>query len=155
MPVCQMPVRGSNCLWTRTLDRYTRVGLPECVVSTVSGPPLEAAQDRTQGTHTHTIPGYELKFLTPPGYKAGTLPTKPRRRIYCIYFLIAFNMHKNIWVSLSIDTYFMSWFKCFQTIGIQVYDRKDHWKVERNSGLTFLKAEINLSLICCQYAWTT
>ena len=32
---------GSNILWTRTLDRYTRAGLPECVVSTTSGPPPE------------------------------------------------------------------------------------------------------------------
>ena len=37
---------------------------------------------------THPIPGEELKFLTPPGiepgppgWKAGTLPTTPRRRI--------------------------------------------------------------------------
>ena len=31
--------RRSNSLWTRTLDRYTRAGLPEYVVSTMSGPP--------------------------------------------------------------------------------------------------------------------
>ena len=37
----------------RTLDRYTRAGLPECAVSTMSGPPQETTQD-----------GYELKFLT-------------------------------------------------------------------------------------------
>ena len=39
---------GSDKLWDRTLDRYTRNGLPECLVSTKSGPPPETAQDRTQ-----------------------------------------------------------------------------------------------------------
>ena len=80
--------RGSNYLWTRTLDRYTRAGLPECVVSTMSGPPPKTSQDRTQTKGTHPIPGYELKFLIPPGiepgppgWKAGTVPTTPRRRI--------------------------------------------------------------------------
>ena len=45
-------------------------------------------QNTDQG-HTHPIPGQKLKFLTPPriepgpaGWKAGTLPTTPRRRIY-------------------------------------------------------------------------
>ena len=47
--------RGSNCIWTRTLDRYTRAGLPECVVSTVSGPPPETAQDRTQTKDTPNL----------------------------------------------------------------------------------------------------
>ena len=42
--------RGSNFLWNRTLDRYTRAGLPECVVSTMSGPPPETPWDRTQKT---------------------------------------------------------------------------------------------------------
>ena len=43
---------------------------------------------RTQTKDTHAIPGQKLKFLTPPGiepgppgWKAGTLPTTPRRRI--------------------------------------------------------------------------
>ena len=40
--------RGSNSLWTRTLDIYTKAGLPECVVSTMPGPPPET----TQRTHT-------------------------------------------------------------------------------------------------------
>ena len=40
--------RGNNSLWTKTLDRYTRAGLPECVVSTMSGPPPKTTQDRTQ-----------------------------------------------------------------------------------------------------------
>ena len=64
MPVGQMPVGGAS-LWTRTLDRYTRSGLPECVVSTMSGPPPKTAQD------THPIPGQKLKFLTPPGIEPG------------------------------------------------------------------------------------
>ena len=78
--------RGRNCPWTRTLDRYTRAGLPECVVSTMTGPPPKTAQVRTQTKDTHPVPGYVLKFLTqpgmepgPPGWKAGTLPTTPRR----------------------------------------------------------------------------
>ena len=66
--------RGSNSLGTRTLDRYTRAGLPECVVSTMSGPPPETKD-------THSIPGNKLKFLTPPGKKPGTLSTTPRQRI--------------------------------------------------------------------------
>ena len=80
--------RGSNSIWTRTLDRYTRAGLPECVVSTMSGPPAKTTQDRTQTKDTHPIPGQKLKCMTPPGiesgppgWKAGTLPTTPRQRI--------------------------------------------------------------------------
>ena len=46
--------RGSNSLWTRTLDRYTRAGLPECVVSTMSGPPPKTTQDGTKTKDTHT-----------------------------------------------------------------------------------------------------
>ena len=46
--------RGSNSLWSRTLDIYTRAGLPECVVSTVSGPPPKTALDRTQRTHAQS-----------------------------------------------------------------------------------------------------
>ena len=59
--------RGCNSLWTRTPDRYTRAGLPECVLSTMSGPPPKTTQDRTQIKDTHPIPGQILKFLTPPG----------------------------------------------------------------------------------------
>ena len=80
--------RGSNSLWTRTLDRYTRASLPECVVSTMSEPPPKTTQDRTQTKDTHPIPGHKLKFQTPPGiepeppsWKAGTLQTTPRRRM--------------------------------------------------------------------------
>ena len=57
------------------------MGLPECVVSTMSGPPPKTTQDRTQTNDIHPIPGQKLKFLTPPGiepglpgWKAGTLP---------------------------------------------------------------------------------
>ena len=40
----------SNRLWTRTLDKYTRAGLHECLVSKMSGPPPEITQDVTQRT---------------------------------------------------------------------------------------------------------
>ena len=46
--------RGSNNPWNRTLDRYTRAGLPECVVSTMSGPQPKTTQVRTQRTHTQS-----------------------------------------------------------------------------------------------------
>ena len=77
--------RWSNSLRTRTLDRYTRAGHPECAVSTMTRPPPKTTQDRTQTKDIHPIPGQKLKFLTPPGiepgppgWKAGTLPTTPR-----------------------------------------------------------------------------
>ena len=63
--------RGSNSPWIRTLDRYTRAGLPECVVSAMSGPPPKTTQDRTQTKDTHPIPGEKLKILTPPGIEPG------------------------------------------------------------------------------------
>ena len=62
-PTC----KESNRLWTRTLDRYTRAGLRECVVSTMSGRLPETTQDRTQSKDTYPVPGWNLKFLTPPG----------------------------------------------------------------------------------------
>ena len=58
---------GSNCIWTRTLDRYTRTGLPECAVSTVSGPPSETAQDRTQDKGHTPNPRTEIKIPHPAG----------------------------------------------------------------------------------------
>ena len=58
--------RGSNSLWTRTLDGYTRAGIPECVVRTMSGPPPETTQDNTDKEHTPN-PRIGFKFLTPPG----------------------------------------------------------------------------------------
>ena len=82
--------RGSNSLWTRTLGRYIRTGLPECVVSTNSGPPPETTQNRTRTKDTQPIPGQKSKFLTPPGiepgppdWKAGTLQTSHGNG-YCI-----------------------------------------------------------------------
>ena len=66
MPVGQMPVVGAT-VWTRTLDRYTRAGLPERVVSTMAGPPPETTQGRTQTKDTHPNLGQKLKCLTPPG----------------------------------------------------------------------------------------
>ena len=60
--------KGSNCLWTGTLDRYTRAGLPECVVSTMSGPLPETAQERSQIKDTHTPnPRTEIKIPDPAG----------------------------------------------------------------------------------------
>ena len=67
--------RGSNRLWTRTLDKQTRAGFLGCVVSTTSGPPSETTQDRTQTNNARLFPGQKLKFLTPPGWKGWTLPT--------------------------------------------------------------------------------
>ena len=55
----------SNNLWTRTLDRYPRAGLPECVVSTISGPPPKPIQHRTQRTHTQSQT--EIKIPDPAG----------------------------------------------------------------------------------------
>ena len=43
---------GSN----KNSRRYTRAGLPECVVSTMSGPPPETTQNRTQTKNTHSVP---------------------------------------------------------------------------------------------------
>ena len=52
--------RGSNRLCTRTLDRYTRAGLPECVVSTISGSPPKITQVRTHAKDTCLVPGNKL-----------------------------------------------------------------------------------------------
>ena len=79
--------RGTDaCRGSRTLDIYTRAGLTE------RGQP-ETTQDRTQTKDTYPIPRQIFKFLTPPGieagptgWKAGTLPTTPRRRIN-IFFI--------------------------------------------------------------------
>ena len=101
MPVGQMPVGGATVFWSRTLDRYTRAGLPECVVSTMSGPPPKTTQDRTQTKDTHPIPGQKLKFLIPPGiepglsgWKAGTLPTTPRQRMSTIPATFIFHIRQ-------------------------------------------------------------
>ena len=67
MPVGLDAYRGSNCLWTRTLDRCTRVGLPECVVSTMTGPPQETAQDKTQDNGHSPNPRIGIKIPDPAG----------------------------------------------------------------------------------------
>ena len=76
--------RGATELWIRTLDTNTMVGLPECVVSTMSGPLPETTQNRhTPGTRI------EIKISNPagnrtqaPGWKAWTLPYTPQLRIW-------------------------------------------------------------------------
>ena len=68
---------GSNSLWTRTLDRYTRAGLPEYVVRTMSGPPPETTQDMKQTKDTHPILGQKFKFLTPLGIEPGPMGGSP------------------------------------------------------------------------------
>ena len=76
--------RGSNSLWTRTLDRYTRAGLPEYVVSTMLGPSPKTTQDTNKGYTPRTeikIPDPSRNRTRPPGWKAGSSPTTPRRRI--------------------------------------------------------------------------
>ena len=81
---------------------YTRAGLLQCVVNTMSWPSPETTQNRTQTKDTHPIPGKKLKFLIPPGiepgppgWKAGTLPTPPRWRSI-INILSLFNLVFNV-----------------------------------------------------------
>ena len=74
--------RGSNSLWTRTLGRYTRAGLPECVVSTMSAPPPKATHERTHKGHTPN-PRTEINIPDPAGNRTraagleGTVLTTP------------------------------------------------------------------------------
>ena len=79
--------RGSNRLWSRTLDKHNS-GPPSMCARHKIRATAEITQDRTQTKDTCTIPGEKLKFLTPPGielgppgWKAGTLPSTPRLRI--------------------------------------------------------------------------
>ena len=67
MPLGQMPVGVATVFDIRSLDICTGAGLPECVVSTMSGPLPETTQDRRQTKDMHLIPGQKLKFLTLPG----------------------------------------------------------------------------------------
>ena len=63
------PLRGykpNALLWTRTLDRNTRAGLPKSVLSTMSEPPSETTQSRTLAKDSYLV----LWML---GYKARTL----------------------------------------------------------------------------------
>ena len=56
--------KGSNGLWTRTLDRNTRAGLPECVVWTMPGPPSQG-QHRTEDKGHTPSPRMEIKIPDP------------------------------------------------------------------------------------------
>ena len=65
------------------MNQNTRTGLPESVVSRMSGPPPEATQHITETKDTHPVPGQTLKFLTspeiehgPPCWRAGILQTR-------------------------------------------------------------------------------
>ena len=85
--------RGSNSLWTRTLDiRHIHKGRPPwmCGQHNVRASTGDNTGQNTKDTHP--IPGQKLKFLTspgiepgPPGWKAESLPTTPRRRIWNIF----------------------------------------------------------------------
>ena len=82
--------RGSNSLWTRTLDIYTTAGLHECVISITSGSPPETTQDRTQTKDTHPIPGQKVNF-----------PTMLRRRILfknkrLNFFIVSFEIRSHL-----------------------------------------------------------
>ena len=57
MPVGQMPIAGAIVYGSEHLTDTQGRGLPECMVSTMSGPPPETAHDRTQTKDTHPIPG--------------------------------------------------------------------------------------------------
>ena len=46
----------------QALDRYTRTGFHESLVSRISGP-----QDKSQARDTHPVPDYRLESLTSPG----------------------------------------------------------------------------------------
>ena len=48
--------KENHILWTRTLDRNTRVGLTESVVSRMSGTLTETTQDRKQMNDTNPVP---------------------------------------------------------------------------------------------------
>ena len=75
----------------RMSDRYRRVGLSECVVIRMSGPPPGVTQEED----TRLVPGQKLKLLTPPGivpglldWKAGTQTTTLRRRTSLEYAVL-------------------------------------------------------------------
>ena len=57
MPVIQMPVGGAKDCGPEHWTNIPRAGVPEWAVSTMSGPPPETRQDRTQTKYTHPIPG--------------------------------------------------------------------------------------------------
>ena len=70
MLVGQMPV-DEHRLQTRTLDKYTRAGLPEYMVNRMSGAPPETTQDRTKTEGTHPVVGQRLKSWILPGIERG------------------------------------------------------------------------------------
>ena len=57
-------------------------GLPECVVNTISVPPPETTQDKTQTKNTRPVPGLKLKFLIPPVIEPGTPRLVGRQGLY-------------------------------------------------------------------------
>ena len=88
MPMGQMPV-GEHRLLTKTLDRYTRAGLPE--ICSQQNFMDTARDDKGQNTDKEQSPSprIEIKITDPagnqtraaaPGWKPGTLPITPRRR---------------------------------------------------------------------------
>ena len=99
---------------------YTRAGLPECVVSTMTGPLPKTTQDRIQTKDIHPIPGQKLKFLTPPGWKAGTLPTTSRRRMGFEFDLF----YSSIFLSL-ISQISLKFSSCH---GLKVWIEIRHWQ---------------------------
>ena len=66
--ICQ---EGEQQSLDQNTRQYTRAGLPECVLSTISGPLPKTTQDRTHTKDTHSIQGQKLKFSTPPGIEPG------------------------------------------------------------------------------------
>ena len=86
MPVGQMPVEGATVFGP---EYYTDTqGRASLHVWSAQWPLPETTKDRTPTKDTLPIPGQKLKFLIPPrikpgppDWKAGTLPTTPRRRI--------------------------------------------------------------------------
>ena len=64
--------RGSNGLWIRTPDRYTRAGLPEWVDSTISGQQPDTTYDSTQ---TKDTPSPRIKIKGWPHRKSN--PDRP------------------------------------------------------------------------------
>ena len=82
------PMQRSIRLWSRTLDRCTKMGLPECVVSTLSRPPQKTTQDGTETKDTPS-PRKEINISDQAGNgtraeatccKAGPVSITTRRR---------------------------------------------------------------------------
>ena len=83
--------RRRNRLWSRTLDRYTRAGLPEFVSAQCHSHCQR--QHRTEHIGHTLSPRIDIKIeLDPPGWKAGTPLTKSR--LPDSYSLHSNNLHK-------------------------------------------------------------